>query len=221
MERLEGIGVLKHQEESEWVFPAFIIPKSNQTVHNLTDFREVNKRIIHTPFLTPKISSVLQGMEGFPFATAIDLNMRYYTMRLDSGTHKICTIILPWGKYSYMRLPVGISGAPDMFQAKMTNMMGTLEYIRTYIDDQLIITPSTFDNQIRKVKVVLDCLRVAKLRVNVKKSSFTLHEIEYLGYTLSRDGIKPQPEKVTAILALREPTSIQELHRFPRMVQYY
>jgi hypothetical protein len=48
-----------------------------------------------------------------------------------------------------------------------------------------------------------------------------LHEIEYLGYILTREGIKPQPEKVTAIQALQEPTSVKELHRFLGMVQYY
>ena len=126
VERLCQIGVLKRQPESEWGSPAFIIPKSNQTVRFLTDFREVNKRIIRTPFPLPKISSILQEMEGFTYATAIDLNMGYYTIRLDPDAQKICTIILPWGKYSYLRLPMGISGAPDIFQEKMSNLMRTL-----------------------------------------------------------------------------------------------
>ena len=205
MEQLCHIGVLNRQPESEWGSPAFIIPKLDQTVRFLTDFREVNKRIVRTPFPIPKISSILQEMEGFTFATAIDLNMGYYTIRLDPDAQKICTIILPWGKYSYLRLPMGISGAPDIFQEKMSNLMRTLEYVRTYTDDLLIITMSTYDDHLNKVEKVLDRLRLAKLRVNVKKSSFALHEIEYLGYVLSRDGIKPQPEKVSAILALKEP----------------
>ena len=111
VERLCKIGVLKRQEESEWASPAFIIPKSNQTVRFLSDFREVNKRIICTPYPIPKISSILQEMEGFTFATALDLNMGYYTIRLNLDTQKICTIIPPWGKYLYLRLPMGISGA--------------------------------------------------------------------------------------------------------------
>ena len=162
--------------------PAFIITQLDQTVRFLTDFREVNKRIVLTPFPIPKISSMLQEMVGFTFATAIHLNMGYYTIRLDPDAQKICTIILPWGKYSYLRLPMGISGAPDIFQEKMSNLMRTLTYVRTYIDDLLVITMSTCDNHLDKVEAVLDRLRLAKLRVNVKKSSFALHEIEYLGY---------------------------------------
>ena len=85
-------------------------PKSDQTIRFLTDFREVNKRIIRTHFPIPKISSILQEMEGFTFATAIDLNMGYNTIRLDSDAQKICTIILLLGKCSYICLPMGISG---------------------------------------------------------------------------------------------------------------
>ena len=123
VERLCQIGVLKRQPRSEWASPTFIIPKKNKTVRFISDFREVNKRIIRTPFPIPKISTVLQEMEGFTYATALDLNMGYYTIRLDPDAQKICTIILPWGKYSYLRLPMGISGSPDYFQEKMTDLM--------------------------------------------------------------------------------------------------
>jgi hypothetical protein len=72
---------------------------------------------------------VLQELEGFSFATALDLYMGYYTIRLDPGASKICTLIFPWGKYSYKRLPMGIVGSPDMFQAKMSELIESLEYV--------------------------------------------------------------------------------------------
>ena len=71
----------------------------------------------------PKTSSILQQMEGFTFATAIDMNMGYYTICLDPLAQEICTIVLPWGKYSYMHLLMGIACAPDIFQARISDMM--------------------------------------------------------------------------------------------------
>ena len=136
--------MLKRQPTSEWASPTFIIPKKNKTVRFISDFREVNQRIVRTPFPIPKISTVLQEMEGFTYATALDLNMGYYTIRLDPDAQKICTIILPWGKYSYLRLPMGVSGSPDFFQERMTGLMASLEYIRVYIDDLLIITRDSY-----------------------------------------------------------------------------
>ena len=172
VDRLEEIGVLKRQPASEWASPSFPIPKKDKTVRFLTDFREVNKRIIRTPFPIPKISSVLQEMEGFTYATALDLNMGYYTIRLDPTAQRICTIILPWGKYSYLRLPMGMSGSPDIFQEKMSDLMRTLEYVRKYRYDLLIITGGSFDDHLSKLQVVLGRLHDAGLRVNAVKSNF-------------------------------------------------
>ena len=135
-------------------------------------------------------------------------------MLTEIGLGRICTIILPWGEYSYLRLPMGMSGSPDIFQEKMSDLMRTLEFARTYIDDLLIITSGTFDDHLKKLHVVLGRLQKAGLRINATKSNFYRHDIEYLGYVLTREGIRPQPEKVQAILALREPTSVKELRKF-------
>ena len=119
----------------------------------------------------------------------------------------------------YLRLPMGISGAPDIFQEKMINLMRTLEYVHTCINDVLVITRFMYDDHLDNVGAVLDCLRLITSRVDAKKSIFALHEIEYLGYVLSRDDIKLQPEKVSAILALRKPQNVKELLRVLAMVQ--
>ena len=215
------LGVLKLQPNLEWGSPTFIIPKKNKQVRFISDFREVNKRIVRKPFPIPKISSTLQEMEGFTYATALDLNMGYYTIRLDPDAQKICTIVLPWGKYSYLRLPMGITGSPDFFQEKMSSLMQTLSYIKVYLDDLLVITKSTYDDHLEKLKVVLSRLRNVGLRLNAAKSSFAQGEIEYLGYVLTREGVKPQPEKIRAILALKEPTNVKTLWGFLGMVQFY
>ena len=214
------LRVLKRQPESEWGSPTFVIPKKNKTVRFLSDFREVNKQIIRRPFPIPKISSVLQEIEGFTYATALDLNMGYYTIRLDPDSQKICSIILPWGKYSYATSN-GYLRIAHFFQEKMTSLMQSLEYVRTYTDDLSIILSCTYDDHLLKVKEVTNRFNIAGLRINVPKFSFALHKIEYLGYILTREGIKPQHKKVSAIMALREPTSVKELRKFLGMVQYY
>jgi hypothetical protein len=117
VERLCKLGVLEQQPASEWALPSFIIPKKDKNVCFLSNFWEVNKRFVRKPFI-PKISTVLKEFKGFSFATALDLNMGCYTIRLDPDALKICTIIFPWGKYSYKQLPKGIAGSPDIFQGK-------------------------------------------------------------------------------------------------------
>jgi hypothetical protein len=155
IERLCKLGVLERQHYSEWASPSFIVPKKNNTVHFLSNFWEVNKRVNRKPFLIPPKSTVLQELEGFTFATALDLNMGYFTIRLDPDASKICTIIFSWGKFSYKRLPMGIAGSPDFFQAKMMEQMESLEYIQAYIDDLLRISRNSLEDHLDKLEEVL------------------------------------------------------------------
>ncbi len=176
MKRLCDLGVLEFQPASEWASPSFIIPKKDNTVCWISDFREVNKCLVRKPFPIPKISTVLQELEGFTFATALDLNMGYYTIRLDPDASKICTIIFPWGKYFYLRLPMGIVGSPDIFQAKMSELMVALEFVRTYLDDLLCITKVSLDNHLDHSRLVLTRLQEVGLKFNAPKSKFRAEE---------------------------------------------
>jgi hypothetical protein len=101
------------------------------------------------------MSTVLQELEGFSYATALDLNMGYYTIRLDPDASKICTIIFPWGKYSYKRLPMGIAGSPDIFQGKMLELIKSLEFVRAYLDDLLCISKLSLEDHQEKLEEVL------------------------------------------------------------------
>jgi hypothetical protein len=64
-------------------------------------------------------------------------------------------------------------------------------------------------------------LRDAGLKFNAAKSLFCAHEIEYLGYILTREGIKSQSKMVQAILVLNPPNKVKELRHFLGMLQYY
>ena len=112
-----------------------------------------------------------------------------------------------------------VACSPDIFQAKMSELMATLEFIRTYLDDLLCISKGNLDNHLAKLWRVLIRLRNAGLKVNACKSYFCAMETEYLGYILSRDGIKPQPKKVQTILTLTPPQNVKQLSRFLGMVQ--
>ena len=122
VDRLVGLGVLKHEPDSRWGSATFIIPKKQGTVRFLTDFREVNKRILRKPYPLPKISTVLQELEGFQWATSLDLNMGYYHIRLDPDSSEICTIpgaslgkvLLPETSYGDQRIARHFSGK-DVF----------------------------------------------------------------------------------------------------------
>jgi hypothetical protein len=68
-------------------------------VRAISDLRELNTQIVRKPYPIPKIITILQELKGFTYATTLDLNMSYYTIRLDPAAAKMCTVIFTWGKY--------------------------------------------------------------------------------------------------------------------------
>ncbi len=116
---------------------------------------------------------------------------------------------------------MGIAGSPDIFQEKMLELMETLEYVRAYLDDLLCISKLSLEDHLEKLEEILRQICNAGLKVNAAKSTFCALEIEYLGCVLPRDGIKPQSNKVQAILTIKPPTGVSQLRHFLGMVQYY
>ncbi len=104
---------------------------------------------------------------------------------------------------------MGIAGSPDIFQGKMSELMESLEYVRAYLDDLLCISKLSLEDHLEKLEDGLRQLCDTGLKVKTAKSAFCALEIEYLGYVLTRDGIKPQSNKVQAILANKPPTGVR------------
>lgn len=169
----------------------------------------------------PRIEDLLQRLQGFKYATAIDLSMGYYHIPLDEESQKLCTTILPWGKYRYKRLPMGIKNSPDIFQSIMSDLLGDLDFAMTYIDDILITSNGSFEDHMEKLSLVLLRLQRVGFRANVRKCFFAKPELEYLGYWITRKGMQPQPKKVEAIMRIKEPTTRRQLRHFLGMVNYY
>jgi hypothetical protein len=161
VERLCDIGVLKKVNRSEWAAGTFVIPKKNHRIRFISDFRELNKRIKRKPYPIPKIQDMLMGLEGFHHATSIDLNMGYYHIELTPYAKRLCTIVLPWGKYEYHKLSMGLLTSLDIFQERMSNLMVGLEFCKVYIDDLLLVNKGTWRGHITQIEKVFDWLQAA------------------------------------------------------------
>jgi len=95
---------------------------------------------------------------------------------------------------------MGLCNSPDIFQEKMSSLFHDLENVRAYIDDLLVLGTGTWEEHLVQLEEVLTRLQKAGLKVNAKKSFFGRHELEYLGYWITREGVMPIPKKVQAIL---------------------
>jgi hypothetical protein len=118
---------------------------------------------------------MILSMEWFTFASALDLSMGYFHIKLDddADSQNLCTTVFPWnmGKYKYKHLPMGIKIAmilmffknPCVSLSKIWNMLRQ----PSYLDDFLILTNSSLKDHLLKLEMVLARLSTAGMRVNM------------------------------------------------------
>ena len=143
-ERLVKIGVLSPNPTLMWAAPSFAIPKKDGTIRLISDFRQLNKSTKRKPFPLPHIKDMLHYVGRMRWATAVDLSMGYYHMKLNKELQDVCSIILPLGKYCYNALPMGFCGSTDIFQHALGTLFADLAHVLVYLDDIIIIGTGSY-----------------------------------------------------------------------------
>ena len=157
---------------------------------------------------------MLIKMEEFTYVSSIDLNMEYYHIELSPGAKHICTIVLPWGKYGYQKLPMRVCNSTDIFQENISKTFYGFNMVRAYIDDVLVITKNNFEDHLKALDGFLQRLAQAGLKVNAGKSFFRKTETEYLGFWVSNNRVRPLSYKVEAIKEIDVWNKVRDIRFF-------
>ena len=114
----------------------------------ITDYHRLNQKLVRKPYPLPRIGETMQQLKGLQYATELDLNMGYYTIRLSPASKDTTTIVTKFGKFKYNFLPMGMCASRDIFQAKVDELVGDIEGVKTYVDDILVLGKDSFEKHI-------------------------------------------------------------------------
>src|SRR6266542_1135041 len=119
-------------------------------------------------------------------------------------------------------MPFGLKGASATFQCLMTKVLGPYlyDFVMVYLDD-IIIFSQTMDEHLQHMRKVLVALRQAGLKLKLEKCEFAKKQLKYLGFIIGEFGIKPDPEKVRAIVDQPALTNQTQIRSFFRMIGFF
>ena len=213
--------VIQPVTHSDWAAPVVPVVKRDGSVRLCGDYKiTVNKLAKFDSYPLPRIDNLFASLSGGSTYTKLDLAHAYLQVPLDAESKKFTTINTHRGLYQYNRLPFGISSAPAIFQRTIENILQNLPHTCVYLDD-ILVTGKTESEHIKNLEEVLIRLEKAGLRLKKQKCSFMLPYVDYLGHSITPEGLQPTKEKIRAITDAPVPTNLAQLRSFLGLVNYH
>jgi hypothetical protein len=214
-------GIIRYSN-SPWASPVVIVPKKDGTRRFCVDYRRINKITEKDSYPIPRINDLLDNLGGMKWFTSIDLASGYWQVMMDKDDRKKTAFVCREGLYEFNIMPFGLTNAPATFQRLMDNVLFGIrwKFTMVYLDD-IIIFSKSWEEHIRHINIVIQRLRKAGLKMKFKKCKFATNELEYLGYIVTRQGLKADPKKIEKIIKWPTPTNTRELRGFIGLASYY
>ncbi|KAL3688559.1 hypothetical protein R1sor_014868 [Riccia sorocarpa] len=208
--------------KSPYGAPVLFAKKKEGAMRLCVDYRALNKVTVKNRYPLPRIDDLFDRLAGAKYFSRIDLKSGYYQIRIADADIEKTACRTRYGSFEFVVMPFGLCNAPSTFMTLMNTIFReeTDHFVIIYIDDILVFS-KTWDEHLMHVQVVMERLRANQLYANKSKSEFGLTRIHFLGHVVSADGIRPDMQKVKAIVEWAPPMTLKGVKGFVGLAQWY
>jgi transposase InsO family protein len=210
---------------NEWSFPLLAVDKKDAVgtktaTRVCIDLRALNEALHPDNYPLPLINETLRTHNGHQFYGSFDAADSYQQMLVhEDDCHKVA---FTWNNKQYMcmRAMFGIRTMTSLFQRLMISVVKGIPGVAPYVDD-LIHGAPTIEQYIEQGRMILERLNKFRIRLRITKCIIVSSSIQALGHKLTRDGVMPDPARVSEITSWKKPTTYVSLHSFVALAGYY
>jgi hypothetical protein len=204
---------------SDWVNQMSISEKKSGEVRLCIDPRPLNKVLRREHYKLPLLEDILPELHGARKFSTCDLKNGYLHCELDPASSLLTTFATPFGRFRWRRLPYGLKVSSEIFQKRLHQALEGLEGVRCIADDIIVWGSCEQEHEDRLQKLLQRCSDVG-ISLNKEKCIFEAEEISFMGHIISQGGLKPDPQKIEAVVKVKAPTDREGVERLRGMVGY-
>lgn len=226
VEKLLEQGIVV-DSESPYCNPVWVVPKKldasgKKKWRLVIDFRQLNNKTIEDKYPLPRIEEILDNLGKCQYFSTLDLAQGFHQIELDENSVEKTAFTIDNRHLMFKRMPFGLRNAPATFQRVMDQVLRPFLYkfCFVYMDDVIVYSKS-IEQHAQHLSLILRKLREVNLKVQLDKTEFLHKEVAFLGHIVSRNGIKPNPEKIKAVQEYPIPTTPRQIKQFLGLAGYY
>ncbi|KAL0829563.1 hypothetical protein ABMA28_003074 [Loxostege sticticalis] len=207
---------------SPYASPIVLVRKKTGDYRMCIDYRALNKKTVKENYPMPLIDDQLDVLAGHKFYTTLDLASGYYQIPIRNEDKYKTAFVTPDGHFEFNRMPFGLANAPATFQRIMNQVLGSTRHREAlaYLDD-VIIPAKDFSEGLARLENVLKLFSEAGLTLKLSKCVFFGHHVDYLGFEISQEGIRPGSRKIEAVEGFPVPQNQHNVRQFLGLASFF
>ena len=222
-------GIITVLPLSKYASPIFARRKPNGKLRLLVDLRKINSLIadVYTNNNHPvsTLSDAAQHLAGKSLFCKLDCSQAYHCLQMaDQTSSEMLAFSFASRTFVLKRFAQGLSRSVSAFSSFMREYLDPVvkaDQCAQYVDD-IGIAANNATDLTRNIRAVFKCIHQAGLKLKNEKCHFGVRQVDFLGRTISPEGISPQAKKIQSFLdKLRFPKSKKALQRYLGFVNYY
>jgi hypothetical protein len=226
LDKLVKRGILVPVEEpTPWVSQMAVVEKSDGNLRLCIDPRPLNEALKREHLKLPTFEDILPELHNAKVFSKLDVKEAFWHLKLDQASSTLTTMITPFGRFRWTRLPFGLKVSSEIFQRHLTQALEGLKGCITVTDDILVAgcgsneseAENDHDRNLKRLKK--RCVE-KHINLNDKKCIEKQKEVIFMGHRVSAKGIEPDNRKIEAIINSPAPQNVHEVRRFCGMIQY-
>ena len=210
-------------ENSGWCFRSFFVTKPNTSkLRLIVDMSPLNSVIERPAHVFKPASEVLKSLNPKSTCFAkMDATQGYFQVKLDEESSKICTFITCWGKFKYLRAPMGCNASSGEYLQRTDEALANVAHWCHKLVDDLLIESPDMPTLYQRIRECLTQCRRYNITISLRKFQIAreTESVIFAGQVVSSLGISADPSKLDALRKFKQPENCSDIKSFLGVAQ--